>query len=125
MKETGSASRDCSPAPLRGLRGTLRGVVSLHRALILCAVLSLTINVATRYCQVTGAETQSPKAAKSHSPEAERQHLLNDGLHWSAPSAAFVLLEPTRVASTELPRVSPAVRSPSENCIYTRPPPFC
>jgi hypothetical protein len=105
--------------------GAVRGISNWHRALILGAVLSLTINVATRYCQVTGAETQTLKAAKSYSLDAQRQHLLNDGFHWSVPAAALVLFKPTQVISAVLPAIFPVTRRHSEVCLYNRPPPSC
>jgi len=95
-----------------------------HHALILGTVLSFTINVATRYCNITGAETQALKAAKMHSLDVQRQPLLNDGLHWSAP-AAFVLFKPTRVFAALLPAVPSIIRPYSEDCRYSRPPPSC
>jgi len=94
-------------------------------ALILLAVLSLTVSVATRYCALVRYDAHAPQFATSHSPEAKRQHLLNDGLHWSAPAAAFVLFEPTRGLSRFLPAISPITRLCLEDCLYDRPPPSC
>jgi len=94
-----------------------------HHALILGAVLSLTINVATRYCNVTAAETQTLKTAKAHSLDGQRQHLLNDGAHWSAPAATLVLFQPAEVSSVPLPAVASVLRPRSEDYRSSRPPP--
>jgi len=124
MKETRSAGFVPSKAPAGpSSNRSAREASSWHHALILGAVLSLTINVATRYCNVIGAGTQALKAAKAHSPDAKRQHLLNDSLHWSAPAAAFVLFEPTRVSSAVLPAIPLVTRLYPEDCLYNRPPP--
>lgn len=93
--------------------------------LILLAVLSLTVSVATRYCALVRYDAHVPQFATSHSPDAKRQHLLNDGLHWSAPAAAFVLFEPTRAVSGFLPEIPPRAGFYLENCLYDRPPPSC
>ena len=94
-------------------------------AVILLAVLSLTVSVATRYCALVRYDAHAPQFATSHSPDAKRQHLLNDGLHWSAPAAAFVFFEPTGAFSGFLPEIPPMARFYLENCLYDRPPPSC
>ena len=96
-----------------------------HRALVLAAVLALAINVASRYCRVTGGEHQATKSAKSHSPDSERQRLLNNGLHWSAPAITSFLFEPWRVSLRVLPDIPPIIRFYSVDCLPTRAPPSC
>jgi hypothetical protein len=102
---------------------SLRSSLS-RRALILAAVVSLTISVATRYTTVVRLEAGT-KALTSQSLDSERQHLLNDGLHWSAPAAIFVLLEPTRVSFAISPVIFPINRLYPEDLLYSRPPPSC
>jgi hypothetical protein len=97
----------------------------LLRVLILGAVLSLAINVATRYTTITPQETSKTKSTTSQSLDVQRQHLLNDGLHWSAPAAKFVLFEPARLSVAMLPSISPVTGIYSEACLYDRPPPYC
>ena len=123
MRRPSVLSERCETSRELGDR-SVRAMRFWHNALILGAVLSLTIHVASRYCYVTGAETQTLNAAKAHSPDAKRQHLLNDGLHWSAP-AAFVLFKPTGVFAALLPAVPSITRLYSEDCRYSRPPPSC
>jgi len=95
------------------------------RAVILSAVLSLTINLATRYSTIVRDEGRPTKTVTSRSLDAKRQHLLNDGLHWSAPTAKFVLFEPARLSAAALPFVHSVTGRYSEECLYDRPPPHC
>ena len=95
------------------------------KALILGAVLSLAINVATRFTTITPQETSKTKSATAQSLDGKRQHLLDDGLHWSAPAAKFVLFEPARLSVAVLPSIPPATGIYSEESLYDRPPPYC
>lgn len=92
------------------------------RALVLGAVLSLAISVATRYSTVVRHEAAT-KILKSQSLDAKRQHLLKDGLHWSAPAATFVLFEPTEACLVRLPSISTGLRHYATDFLYSRPPP--
>jgi hypothetical protein len=93
------------------------------RVLIATAVFSLTMNVATRYCFMAGAETHMIKRVMSHSPNGERQRLLSDGSHWVAPAANFRLFEPRPARRIGTRNVSPITDLYSETCLYNRPPP--
>jgi hypothetical protein len=93
-----------------------------RRALVLGAVLSLTISVATRYSTVVRRETAT-KIVTSQSLLAKRQHLLKDGLHWSAPAATFVLFEPTVAHIAVFPAVPLGPRLYATDFLYSRPPP--
>ena len=95
-----------------------------RRALVLGAVLSLAISVATRYSTVVRQEAAT-KIVTSQSLDAKRQHLLKDGLHWSAPAATFVLFAPTGVNVAGLPAVAPWPRLYATHFLYSRPPPSC
>lgn len=94
-------------------------------AVILVAVFSLAVSVATRYSTAVGQEAQATKIIRSQSLDAKRQHLLNDGLHWSAPAVTFVLFAPARVSARALPAVPSIARLFLEDCLYKRPPPSC
>ena len=94
-------------------------------ALILGAVLSLALNVATRYTTITPQGASRTKSITSQSLDVQRQHLLNDGLHWSAPAAKFVLFEPAPLSFAVLPSIAPVTGVYSEECLYDRPPPDC
>ncbi len=113
-----------SPVPNGQVRDdSARWVGIWRRTLILAAVLSLAINVATRYTTVV-QRSAAAKIAGPHSVDAKRQHLLNDGLHWSAPAATFVLFQPAGASAAALPPVPPVTRLDSEDFLYSRPPPF-
>jgi hypothetical protein len=96
----------------------------LRRALVLGAVLSLAISVATRYSTVVRHETAA-KILTSQSRDAKRQHLLKNGLHWSAPAATFVLFEPTQSLVAGLPAVPLGPQLYATDSLYCRPPPSC
>jgi hypothetical protein len=104
----------------------MRGRRSQHsfwrRALVLGAVLSLAISVATRYSAV-GPQRTATKILTSQSLDAKRQHLLKNGLHWSAPAATFVLFEPTQVLVAGLPAVPLEPQLYATDFLYSRPPP--
>jgi hypothetical protein len=117
------AFSDDRAAPLQTADHAVRAIQFRHHALILAAVLSLTIHVGTRFCQVNRAAPQMSHAAKAYSLDAQRQHLLNDGLHWCVPTTAMLVFEPTRVISSVLPAVFPLTRLRSEEALYSRPPP--
>jgi hypothetical protein len=93
-----------------------------RRALILGAVLSLAISVATRYSTVVRHEAAA-KILTSQSLDAKRQHLLKDGPHWSAPAATLVLFEPTQVLVAGLPAVPLGPQLYATDFLYSRPPP--
>jgi hypothetical protein len=95
-----------------------------RKSLVLTAVLSLAISVATRY-SVVEQQKASTTIVKSQSLDASRQHLLKDGLHWSAPSVTFVLFVPAEVSLAGWTEVPSVVRLHSESFLYSRPPPFC
>jgi hypothetical protein len=96
-----------------------------RKALILSAVLSLTINLATRYSRMVRDEGRPTKTVTSRSLDAKRQHLLNDGLHWFAPAAKFVLFEPAGISAAASPSAPSVTGRYSEGCLYDRPPPHC
>lgn len=94
-----------------------------RRTAILGVAFSLTISLATRYSTVVRDEGRPTKTVMSRSLDAKRQHLLNDGLQWSAPAAKFVLFEPARLSAIVLVPTPSVSRCYSEECLYDRPPP--
>jgi hypothetical protein len=96
---------------------------SVRRLLLLSAVFSLAISVATRYGAVD-QQKASTTMVKSQSLDASRQHLLNDSLHWSAPSATFVLFLPARILLAAWTGVPSVARLHFESFFHRRPPPF-
>jgi len=112
----------CAKAP-RNV--ALRSAGCWRRTLIMVAVVSLSISVATRYCAVVQFSSRAATVAKACPPEGKRQHLLNDGLHWSAPVETFVLFEPAGVSGAVLLTEPLLTRPYSQDSLYSRPPPVC
>jgi hypothetical protein len=97
--------------------------VTWYAAIVLFAVYSLTVNLATRYLSPYSSSVHSVKAIqKQITKDARRQRLADDSFNW-APPVFFIILQ---APSLRAP-VAPGVRVPSlllaEN-LYTRPPPI-
>ena len=74
-------------------------------AVVLVAVCSLIVSVATRYSSSGGASSTTVKAVQIHaSPEAKRQRLAKDAADWMPPVIRFSVLQ----APTSYPRIAPA-----------------
>ena len=92
---------------------------------VLVAICSLIVSVATRYSSAGLPSSTTPRAAfQVHaSPEAKRQHLAKDAADWVPPVICFILLQSPR----SYPRIAPA--GPPipglllEESLYNRPPP--
>lgn len=91
-------------------------------ALVLLAICCLTISLATRFA-AGSSETASVRAVQAHSPDAQRQNLLGDGLKWSNPAVSFTLFEPPRSFVPEVSAVFPSTNLSFESWLYNRPPP--
>jgi hypothetical protein len=90
---------------------------------VLVAVFSLIVSVATRYSSGDLSFT-TVKAFQSHaSPEAKRQRLANDADHWNAPAICLSILQSPR----SYPRIAsagPSIPRPLfDESLYNRPPP--
>jgi hypothetical protein len=109
----------------QAVHGLVRGTNSWRIALILVAVVSLTVSLATRYYIVTGSDSQTTSVLKSNSTDGKRQHLLNDGLHWTAPVTMVSVFRPRRIFIAAPLAVLPATVLCPEHCLYNRPPPSC
>jgi|SRR5579872_6298182 len=93
-------------------------------AIVLIAVFSLAVSVATRYGSVrTDSTTSITKVQKHVAPEPRRPRLLKTAATWMAPPASCVVLQ----VPTSYPRIAPA--GPPipgvllEEKLYNRPPP--
>jgi hypothetical protein len=93
-------------------------------AVVLLAIFFLTVSLATRYT-VLGPELQKVTTVKSGSPDAKRQHLLSDGLQWTAPASGFTLFQPPQSSVLTVSAVFPSTNLSSESWLYNRPPPSC
>ena len=97
---------------------------SYRIALVCLSVSFLTVSLATRFA-VAGSETSAVRAVQAHSPDAQRQHLLGDGLKWTAPAVTFTLFVPPRAFVYAVSAVFPCTNLCSESWLYNRPPPNC
>jgi hypothetical protein len=97
---------------------------SCRIALVCLAVCFLTVSLATRFA-VADTETSAVTTIQAHSPDAQRQHLLSDGLKWTAPVVSFKLFEPPRDFVYAVSAVFPCTNLCSESWLYNRPPPTC
>ena len=98
----------------------------LRVAIVLLAICSLTGSVATRYTVLgpdSGPDFQKVTAVKSQVPDAKRQHLLANGLQWTAPAPSFTFYQPPRSAVFVVSVVVPSTNLNSESWLYNRPPP--
>lgn len=109
----------------------LTNLVKLRRRIgsalvVLLAVSSLTVSVATRYCSPPSSAAYSVNTLHRHSsPERSRQRLTKSSTNWITPAVRTAVLE----APTSYPRIAPAGPPiPSvllEKSLYNRPPPSC
>jgi hypothetical protein len=91
-------------------------------ALILIAVLSLSVSVATRYT-VPNSDAVGVKIVKPPSPDAKRQHLVRDAQNWTAPAPKFAFIPLVRTNVHVISAIFPATNLSSESWLYNRPPP--
>jgi hypothetical protein len=93
-------------------------------AVIVLAICSLAISVATRFTVVSPA-AQKPSTAKSELPDAKRQHLRANAMQWTAPTVRLALYQPPRSSVLIVSAVIPSTNLTSETWLYNRPPPSC
>lgn len=105
-------------------RGQVRRCQNWRAALVLVAVFSLSVSLATRYTRLN-SETTGVKTVKSHSPEVKKQHLVRDALKWTAPAPKFTLVPAVRSHVHVVSVVFQATNLSSESWLYNRPPPSC
>jgi hypothetical protein len=92
-------------------------------ALVCLATCSLTVSLATRFF-VASSESPNTRSVQNHSPDAQRQQLLGDGLKWSAPPSSFTFFQPPRPSVYAVSAVFPSTNLCSESWLYNRPPPI-
>src|SRR5580698_6462993 len=94
--------------------------------IVVLAVGSLTVSVATRYCSPVSAPGYASRTLHRHStPEDSRQRLNKSASNWLPPVVRAIALE----APSSYPRIAPAGPPVSglmlEVSLYNRPPPSC
>ena len=96
-----------------------------RRVVILVAVLSLTLSVATRYTSSFASTYGQGISVSAVSAKVKTQHLLADGLQWIAPVAAILMLVVPRRTAGIVHLPLPVTNLCSEHWLYNRPPPVC
>ena len=91
--------------------------------LVFLAICCLTVSLATRFA-AAGSETVAVRAVQAHSPDAQRQNLLGDGLKWTGPALSFTLFQPPRSFVPAVLAVFPSTNLSFESWLYNRPPPI-
>lgn len=91
--------------------------------LILLAIFGISVSVATRYVVVGSSSPES--CIKCQSLDAKRQHLLSDGMHWTAPVASFIFFVAPKPSARIITLALPLHELYSEDWLYNRPPPSC
>jgi len=91
---------------------------------VLLAVCSLTVSVATRYSSSSDPSSPTVKTVQTHTtPDAKRQRLAKNAATWVPPLVCFDVLR----SPSSYPRIAPAeppIRSfLLEENLYNRPPP--
>lgn len=109
---------------LTDFRARKRLSSSRRIALVCLAVCCLTVSLATRFA-VTGLETTDVRVVQAHSPDAQRQNLLGNGLKWFAPFFSLTAFQPPRSFVYAVSAVFPSTNLSSESWLYNRPPPNC
>jgi hypothetical protein len=91
---------------------------------ILIAVCSLTISVATRYSSSEGTSvSKSATLQKYRSPQARRQHLTKAAASWGPPVIDAVILKPANSYPRVVLSVPPVAGALFANALFNRPPP--
>ena len=91
---------------------------------VLVAVFSLVVSVATRYSSTGDLSSTTVKAFQTHpSPEAKRQHLAKDAADWIAPVICLSVLQSPRSYPRIAPAGPPMPGLVFEESLYNRPPP--
>jgi hypothetical protein len=110
---------DCN---MQWLKHRRAGEGRWQKALIVIAICSLTVSVATRFWSPCFSQSHALKSTDRRPVEPKRQHLNRDATQWMAPIASFTVR--TTVVATHL---APAIPLHStrffDQSLYNRPPP--
>jgi hypothetical protein len=97
----------------RGWRGVL----------IVIAICSLTLSVATRFWASSTSQSKIVKSVDQRSVEPKRQHLNKDATRWVAPLVDFSIFVPAAI-ETSLALSGPVLpKHVFSESLYNRPPP--
>lgn len=96
-----------------------------RRALILLAILALSVSLATRYASSNHAVLSKATSISSQALDAKTQNLLGDGLQWTAPVVALITFVVPQQSDRLHDLVLPVSEPHLEGWLYNRPPPAC
>jgi hypothetical protein len=109
-------------SPLRHFEDQWRK--SWRALVILAAICSLTVSVATRYSSSWDVSAPAMKIVQAHpTPEVKRQRLNKDAANWLPPLVAFDVLRSPSSYSRTAPAEPPAQNPLLEESLFNRPPP--
>jgi len=89
-------------------------------ALVIC---SLTLSLATRFCNQVVSSTHVAKAMERRALDPKRQHLNRDSMRWAPPVAHIAYLAPVAVPLHVDATEPPAPQEAFSETLYDRPPP--
>src|ERR1700693_594710 len=92
-------------------------------ALIVIAICSLTVSVATRFWASSSSQSQTVKSVDHQPVDPKRQHLNKDAARWVSPSTTFSIIAPAPVETSLVPAVPLLPKHVFSDTLYNRPPP--
>jgi hypothetical protein len=91
--------------------------------LIVLAICSLTVNVATRFWVPSTSPNHTAKSVEQRSVQPKRQHLNKDAARWVASRADFSIIEPVTIEACLAPAGPSLPQHFLSDSLYNRPPP--
>ena len=92
-------------------------------ALIVIAICSLTVSVATRFWASSTSQSQTVKSLEHPSVDPKRQHLNKDACRWVPSSATFSVFAPVEMETRLAPAGPLLPKHVFTDSLYNRPPP--
>jgi hypothetical protein len=92
-------------------------------ALIVIAICSLTVSVATRFWASSSSQSQTVKSVDHQPVDPKRQHLNKDAARWVSPSAFFSVIAPVTIEASLSPAVPLLPKHVFSESLNNRPPP--
>ena len=91
--------------------------------LIVVAICSLTLSLATRFWAPYTSQSPIVKSVDRRPAEPQRQHLDRDAAQWTAPVASFSIIEPSTIEISLAPAEPLLPMHVFSESLYNRPPP--
>jgi hypothetical protein len=93
-------------------------------ALIAVVICSLTLSLATRFCNLVSSSVHTAKAVDRQSVDPRRQHLNRDASRWFPPVVGATFLERIAVPLQIEPADPLLPTDTFYETLYNRPPPY-